>query len=897
MRSGEEAVVSTTRCCPAPKRKRMRRIPLTRENTFVVFTAMVSHLAFVASSVVPAAEAAACFVSNSIASTGRQRDEIASKVTTTQDKLYSSTADGRSLRCRPISSTISPHLLHVPPPMRSTKDNASLYESSLKRIRNKRKGGNKKKSKELARHRQQPSSALSVSAHTSTRVQTNLNEGGKEMRFARSDRSQEAYASLSTSELQSVTNKFLATRRKAKEMNSSDLNLATRLLSSWGERKAKESGEMAEKVFNHILDEKAARNTMSIPSGAMLHTVLVAWINSRVRDGPKRALALLDKVEELHVDDETIPRPDTLCYVTLIKAFAKKKDFRSAQAAEELLMRLGQVPGNERQARHFNLVLNAYAESRHERSGVMAERLLERMAELYKTTGDDIVKPELQSYNTVIKAHAKSKRKDSAKRAANILASMEAVPDKISYSSCIDAWSRSGERGAALKAERLLKEMNVLSEDGHLDCKPDRLTYNAVIHAWAMSGEQDAGEKSEQLLYQMQKLYRAGDKEMQPDTWTYNTVIHAYANSSGRGAARKALKVLKRMEAIHIAGDPNVTPDAYSYNSAMNGLAKSREIGSAQMAEDLLERMESLSPAGRYIKNVRNVPPTALRNVQPDQISYNTAIFAWANSGDMRAAAKAEAILQKMISAYQAGDETLKPDVTTYNSLITAWSKTPSAGAASAAEELLDRMFQLYDDGDKECLPDRQSFTSVINAWAKSRDPSKAKNAQRLLRRMNALLEAGYENLRPNVYVYGAVLNACAFTYGRKGVKEEAFTIAIETFQELNKSPYVSSNDVTYATFMRAVTTLAEKDDPRRDRLIEHVFRQCRKDGQVSAAVLKQLTMGAPHLFISLMPSTLGKKAVYGMVSLEDVPREWMRNVRQGRRSRSSEQQFKRNTF
>ena len=279
--------MSVTRCCPvaqtlAPKRKRRRRIPLTGEHTFVVFTAMVSHLAFVACSV--AAEAATCFVSNSIANAGRHCDESASKVTTTRDKLYSaSRADGKSLRCRPISSTISPHLLHVPPPMRSTKDNASLYESSLKKIRNRRKGGSKNKSKELAR-RQQPSAARCVSASGPTRLLTNLSEGSKEMRVARSDRSQEGYAALSTSELQSLTNKFLATGRKSREMNASDLNDATRLLSSWGERKAKESGDMAEKIFNRILDKKTGSNKMSVPSVAMVHTVSpTQWVSCHCR--------------------------------------------------------------------------------------------------------------------------------------------------------------------------------------------------------------------------------------------------------------------------------------------------------------------------------------------------------------------------------------------------------------------------------------------------------------------------------------------------------------------------------------------------------------------------------------------------------------------------------------
>jgi len=640
---------------------------------------------------------------------------------------------------------------------------------------------------------------------------------------------------------------------------------------------------MAEAILDRIIAEKSAGNVRAVPTASMLNIALNAWTKSGVKDGSQRALVLLDRIEECRLQDEVYPRADTQCFFTVISSFAKRREFQAAQTAEKLLLRLGDLPGNERQAKHFNLVLNAYAESGHVRSGEMAEQLLKSMTELFRTTGDDNVKPELQSYNTVIKAHARSKKKDSAQRAASILSSMETEPDKISYSSCIDAWTKSGVKGAAQKAERILKEMKALSENDHLDSKPDRICYNAVINALAASGEQDAGERSERLLDEMQKLSDTGDEEMQPDTWTYNTCIKAYANSSGRGAARKGLRLLKRMESIHIAGDANVTPDVYSYNTCMNGFAKSREGGSAQMAEELLERMESLSPAGRYIKNVRNVPPQALRNVQPDKISFNTAIYSWANSNDMLSAARADGIFQRMLAAYKAGDDALKPDVTTYNSLLTAWSRTPSPGAAEKAEEILEHMFELSEASDTNCRPDRQSFTSVINAWAKSRNPSKAQNAQRLLRRMNSLAESGDKSMGPNIFIYGAVLNACAFTYGKKAVKEQALTIAIETFKELNRSPNVRSNDVTYATFMRAVSTLAEKDDPRRDHLIEHVFRQCCIDGQVSASVLKQLSKGAPHLYISLLPATLGKKAVYGMVGMNEIPKKWKRNVREGK--------------
>merc|ERR1711966_227865 len=229
-----------------------------------------------------------------------------------------------------------------------------------------------------------------------------------------------------------------------------------------------------------------------------------------------------------------------------------------------------------------------------------------------------------------------------------------------------------------------------------------------------------------------------------------------------------------------------------------------------------------------------------------------------------------------------ASDKRLKPNVLTYNTLLTALSRTTAEDAANRSEKILRQMFRLSDAGEEDCRPDIQSFTSVINCWAKSRDSHKAKNAQRVLRQMRSIREEVDESLRPNVFTYGAVLNACAHTYGDREAKNEALTVAIETFQEMNsKSDGVQGNHVTYGTFLRAITTLMEEDDDRRDRLVEQVFRRCCRDGQVGSAVLKQISIGVPHLYMSL----LGKKAVYGMVGVEDIPSDWTRNVRERKRS------------
>ena len=229
---------------------------LSLENTMFVMTRVAFQFAFFALFV--ATEHAACFVPNSIAQ---------------DDALHSTAADGRSLRCKPISSTISPHILHVPPPIHSTKESAFLDEIR-KKARNKRENGRTNNSKESARFllRQKavvPHNTSAAVPTTEQRKERSKNEIG----FAKPDAHQKIHVTLSDSELLSLTNKLLAEWSQASQMSASDIDEAKRLLSSWGGRTTKQSGPMAEKIFKRLLDEKTSRNKKSVPTVGMLHTV------------------------------------------------------------------------------------------------------------------------------------------------------------------------------------------------------------------------------------------------------------------------------------------------------------------------------------------------------------------------------------------------------------------------------------------------------------------------------------------------------------------------------------------------------------------------------------------------------------------------------------------------
>jgi len=89
----------------------------------------------------------------------------------------------------------------------------------------------------------------------------------------------------------------------------------------------------------------------------------------------------------------------------------------------------------------------------------------------------------------------------------------------------VDAWAKSGEGGAAAtRAEAILQHMYQLYQSGgHDTVKPTTGIFNAVINAWARSREKIAPMRAEQILEWMEKLHRNGNLDIKPDKYTFNT--------------------------------------------------------------------------------------------------------------------------------------------------------------------------------------------------------------------------------------------------------------------------------------------------------------------------------------------------------------------------------------
>ena len=70
-----------------------------------------------------------------------------------------------------------------------------------------------------------------------------------------------------------------------------------------------------------------------------------------------------------------------------------------------------------------------------------------------------------------------------------------------------------------------------------------------VLHAWSTSGIRGSAQRAQQLLDHMVKLYNAGNQDVKPDVFSYTSTIAAHAqDQKDPRASDRALELLHKME-------------------------------------------------------------------------------------------------------------------------------------------------------------------------------------------------------------------------------------------------------------------------------------------------------------------------------------------------------------
>lgn len=462
-------------------------------------------------------------------------------------------------------------------------------------------------------------------------------------------------------------------------------------------------------------------------------------------------------------------------------------------------------------------------------------------------------------------------------------------PNAVCFNACIDAWSKSPSRDAPLRAEVLLEwQRHLYDATRDEDVRPNAIGYTAAISAWSRSGDKNAAERAEALLRRMIEMCEGeGDANVRPSNVTWGAVIEAWAKSRrGREGAERAEELLTQLMLFH------------EQQGAADG------GGNAEVERD--------------------------RSTRPTEVAFNSAIDAWAKSGERDAPRRAEALMRTMWRLHrEGGNEDVRPSVISYNSCLNALSKSSDDDAVEHARRLVQEMISRGEEEGEgsDLIPDTVTYTLLINVVAKSPDhENKAAEARRIVVELRERAEVTAapssppHRALPNVMTYNAVLQACSLTRPPPsssssfcGATSRALRVAVDTFDEMMRQrrtdgggssmPSAATtyappppNQYTYGAYLGACASLVPpRDDKTYESLALPALDACREDGVLSDAVLRALARRASHDAMERWGldqggrrrrpgaggrgSPISGRTSADVVGANDLPARWIRNV------------------
>mmetsp|Transcript_5755 Transcript_5755/g.11520 ORF Transcript_5755/g.11520 Transcript_5755/m.11520 type:complete len:1102 (+) Transcript_5755:87-3392(+) len=468
----------------------------------------------------------------------------------------------------------------------------------------------------------------------------------------------------------------------------------------------------------------------------------------------------------------------------------------------------------------FLKVLNALELDRRRGNWSLARKVLEEMLHLSGTVDSNVYWTETMHQDASEKRDNKWKNVNVFPRTKdfNIILAMIANADVVDQEKLDYATNLVDLMEHLVKKERSGYDNESFSNrivqfEGHgnsYNCKPDIFTYNTLISIAANAGRPEVAEET---LKKMAKKSAAGDFSVKPDKTTFNTVISAWARSKTHSSGDKAAGVIHLMQKMADEGDESVRPDRISLTSVMNSLISSakRSRNAPLQAEDIIQRMEQSKDS----------------HLQPDTVTYTSLIKCWGQKGGLKAAERAEKIIDTLHKRYDDGYIECKPDSYAYNVALDTIAKSGVGDAAERAEAVLNRMKNLFNSGKTDLAPTTESFATVMNALARSGNPESGVKAEELLQTMHNLQNEGISNVEPNTIAYTTCIMAWRNSGHKDAGKRASFLLKkMEEYYDEGLHD-LRPNVITYTNVMEAWISSGQHDSFERVKaILDHMIHR-----------------------------------------------------------------------
>ena len=569
--------------------------------------------------------------------------------------------------------------------------------------------------------------------------------------------------------------------------------------------------ERAEAILTRLCDDFETGLSRLVPNAFSFGTVLFAWSHAKHQDGGQRAEAVLDTMIALgqHEEEQSLAYPSAWSYTSVLKSWCDARTKPGMDRAEQFLQRMHEDfrMGNENArptSDSYGLIIHSWSQMGYAERSEAALRL---MYNDYVHNGNDLAKVTSFQFNSAISAWHRSGAPHALDRAFSLFDNMQKLnvtPDAATFGALMVSLSRSTDRSAGEKAERILREQQKQYKAGNEDCKPEALNYNAAMHCWSLVGnvpkaiallrelldehkkgnaritderpfitafaalarsrDRNAAEEAEALFQEMTLLCDAGDLYFQPSAICYTGLQGCWASVEQPISGEKCLSLLHEMKEKYTAGDEGMRPTEANYKIVIDAFAR---IRNPQRAEEVWYEM---------LQSFLDGNPDAM----PGNESCKAVLAGWLMSGAPDAIQRTIDVLERIAEVDRSDTIELKVNRNAYHLLLDICSKADNPDVLAGAEAIVRKMKEIHDEGRNAVGPDTRCYNIAINCWGKH---GSAVQAEALFWDMyNEFLKNGNEDIKPDVFTISTVLTAW-----RRSDKENATRRAQVFFERIQK--------------------------------------------------------------------------------------------------------------
>jgi len=336
-----------------------------------------------------------------------------------------------------------------------------------------------------------------------------------------------------------------------------------------------------------------------------------------------------------------------------------------------------------------------------------AEKLIEFMDTIDRRNGGGVLKPTVKSFTSLLDAYAQANDWNGAVQSERILNHMldyflenndpDLEPNVASWTIVISAYvriARKNQRGAAPRADKLLRRMKHLHGEGRISAAPDAIAYVTVMNGWAFSRLDNGPEKAEELLDEMNERYLDGDVSYKPSAKSMRNIVESWVRVGDSTSIRQAESFLQRYQEYVLGDTSEETRDIF--RSLLFAWSK---LENPYRAQDYLFEMVK-------------------RKLRPDSFSFDRVIEAYTQLNAEDSADCTKQVFDLMEECRKGG--IINPNERVYTSFIRALTKAEVPNLAKKALAILNRMAELNQLGNKGIRPTVFTYNAVLNACATS---------------------------------------------------------------------------------------------------------------------------------------------------------------------------------